>query len=97
MDKFKLDEWDVYFELGGTEALASSYIKATGRSVTFKVSKDLCNVSRQTTFKELARHEVCHVLIAELDALIATYVSEEEQNMINERLTVKLTGLLKGV
>ncbi len=98
MDKFKLDDWDIYFELGNTEeSIAHTNIKVYGRSVTFGLSDDIGELGRQTTFKESARHEVCHVLISELDALIATHVSEDEQTLANEKLTVKLARLLKVV
>ena len=97
MDKFRLDDWNIHFEFGNIEhdAMAQASIKTYGRVVTFAYSSELTELAKQEPIKSVARHEVCHVLIAELDALIGTYCTSDENKLANEKLTVKLCNLLK--
>ena len=95
MDKFKLDDWQIYFELGELNSIAKCATNVGNRNVTFALTKELEELSTQSSMKSNARHEVCHVLIAELDILIANHCTEDEQKMANERLTCKLSNLFK--
>lgn len=99
IDKFNLDEWDIYFSLEEVpiEEFAGTTIKYFGRTANFRLAKELDDATLNgTTMKETARHEVCHLLISELDILIGAYVTNDEHKLANERLTVKLCHLLKG-
>lgn len=94
IEKFQLDEWDIYFKFKNIDSVASVTIKHLGRTALFTLDKD---TDSELIFdiKETARHEVCHLIISELDVCTANYITEDEHKLANEKLTVKLTRLLE--
>lgn len=95
MEKFNLDEWDCYFSLKDMTAMAQAEYKYLGRNIDFSLNEEIEVLSlRETSLKEIARHEVCHILSAELNSLIGAYCTEDEQKLADEKLAVKLTKLL---
>lgn len=95
MEKFKLDEWDCYFSLKEIISMAQAEYKYLGRSINFTLNEEVEKLNlKEISLKEIARHEVCHILSAELNSLIGAFCTEDEQKLADEKLAVKLTKLL---
>jgi len=95
MDIFKLDEWDCYFEMKELQnAQAETSIKYLGRTLNFILANDLSKETlNNTSIKEIARHEVCHILFIEVAYLVASFCTKDEYDLANEKVAVKLTKL----
>lgn len=91
LNRYGLNDWTVYFEHKELDAaVAQVNISAVSRGATFSLATNHYDKDTRAT----ARHEVCHLLIADLSHLVGTYCSEEEHRKTDEALVCRLTNLL---
>jgi hypothetical protein len=97
MDKYQLNDYNVFFELKeleNSDARTSSQICG---NVTYALNNEIQPFQYDTNYfiKKLAKHEVIHCLIARFSILATSrFVSEEELNDEEEHLVRKLEKLL---
>ena len=92
LNKFGLNDWTVYYahkELRGS--VAEVDIDTVARGATFSLNKN----NNSGDIKGDARHEVCHLLIADLSHLSGSYCTEEQHKQVDEALVCRLTNLLQ--
>lgn len=100
IDRFELNNWDVYFV---NTALDDSTIARTKTNIdtydatialNLKWSEEL-PLNREQLIKT-AEHEILHVLIARLDCLAhSRYAKKDELDSANEELVQKLSHIIK--
>lgn len=99
IEKFHLIDYDYYFDHADIgEANARVSIRIIARVATFQLNTKIDPRDREDgkDMKYYARHEVCHLLIADVSNLVGGFVTEDESNRADEALTVKLTKLLEN-
>lgn len=99
IDKLNLDDWTFYYQhkkLDGANAQAITNI--VSRSATLKLSTNYdCGTNDVIQdIKESARHEVCHIFLADISDLIGSrWVTQDEYQQASERITRKLENVIK--
>lgn len=97
IEKFKLLDWLIYYELKPlTDAVAMVEYQSISRAATIKLNTKIdISVER---LKEIALHEVCHLLFADTDHLACLrYVTESEITKAKEVTVHKIIAALKSV
>lgn len=97
--KFGLTDYQLFFEHGALHnANAMVATNITGRNASFSLSTfihDNDMIGRNMKF--FARHEVCHLLIADVSDLVGDYCTKAEHQKQDEALVVRLTDLLSDI
>lgn len=96
--EFGLIDYVLYFDhadIGNSNARVS--IGITQRTATFILNTKIDPRDKEDgkDMRYYARHEVCHLLIADVSNLVGSFASEDEAKRADEALVVKLTNLLK--
>ena len=98
IDKFQLNDYDVFFQWGYIEdADARTTIQGECGNATIAFSEDVNFIDRKATeyIKELAKHEVIHCLLGRYDYLARNrYVSKQELDDEAEHLVRKLCKII---
>ena len=98
IDKFQLNDYDVYFKWEDIDdADARSYIQGSHGNVTITFGEDIDFVDRDPTdyIKQIAKHEVIHSLLGRYTRLAEDrYVSEQELDNEEEHLVRKLCKII---
>jgi len=97
LKKYGLNDWTVYFAHDEfPDALAQCRVRIISRGVTFALNKKLHEEDyKSLDIRHTARHEVCHLLIADVSNLVGSYCSEDEWKRADEALVCRLTNLLE--
>ncbi len=97
LDKFRIDDWFIYFDLVKLDGdyYAKCITDSNSRAVTFAFNTEIPELT-DDQIKGFSLHEVCHLLTAELvDLNDQRYVTLDQANTISESTTNKLQFLLK--
>ncbi len=97
IDKFKLLDWIIYYELKHLDsAIAMVEYQSINRAATIKLNTKIdIDIEK---LKEIALHEVCHLLIADTNHLACCrYVTQDEIIKAKEVTTHKIVAALKSI
>jgi len=96
LKRYGLNDWTVHFAHDDCgKAMAQCRTAIISRGVTFALNKELTEEDyKSLDIRHTARHEVCHLLIAEVSHLVGSFCSEDEWKRADEALVCRLTNLL---
>lgn len=96
INKFGLNDYSIFFNHTDTgDAIARVSIAILSRTATFQLNTSVYRDDMVgKSWRYFARHEVCHLLIADVSNLVGSYCSEDESKRADEALTCRLTNLL---
>ena len=98
IDRFQLNDYDVYFQWGEIEGSDSrSSIKGWCGNITFTLGKDIEFMDRghNEYIEEIAKHEVIHCLLGRYSGLARDrYISDGELDNEEEHLVRKLCKII---
>lgn len=95
MSIFGIVDWTVHYEFKNIKGgLAETEYDTKTRGVTFTLNKKYDADVKEHSMERTAKHEVCHLLIADLSSLVGGYCTEEEHDRADEALVCRLTNIL---
>lgn len=97
--KFQLDDWKVYYEFDKMDdafgRITKNYIAHVATIYLTDEWDETGLVSIELGIKETAKHEIIHLLLGDISAMISSrFVTEDEVVHAEEKLVRKLEGLL---
>jgi len=96
LDKFQLNDYDVYFEFKELDDNAKCIISSDGNiTIAFNKEIDFFNKEINEFIKEIAKHEIIHCLLGRFSCLAKDrYINEKELDNEEEHLVRKLCKII---
>jgi len=97
LDKFRIDDWKVYFlfDYIGDDCNARCITDCVSRNVTFAYNTET-DTEDEDDILQIALHEVCHLLTADIAGLAySRFVTSDEVRKASEMVTRKIQFLLQ--
>ena len=96
LEEFRIDDWAVQFEFGESSGSnATCTINIDARIVTFLLATRI-RYTENSEIKDLALHEVCHLLLSDVTVLIGRrFITDNQIEQACESVARKVQSLLR--